>query len=141
MRLTEYERDVHRAVFDSLLPGIPGGAPAARDCDLIGAHERMLTDMPRPHALGFRGAFVGVQLVLPLAMLGRPTTFTRLDAEARERALERLAKHRGYLLRQLALLLKTAASFAYFQMPSVRAHFGLPPVADPGVPAMAVRVA
>lgn len=140
MRLTEYERAVHRAVFDALLPGIEGGAPAARDHDLIGSHERMLSEMPRPHALAFRGAFLGVQLVLPLAMLGRPSSFTRLDAAARERALDRLAKHRGYLLRQLALILKTAASFAYFQQDRVRAHFGLPPVADPGAP-VARRVA
>jgi hypothetical protein len=132
MRLSGFERAVHLAVFDAVFPGIPGRVPAARDHDLVGAHERMLAEMPRPHAVGFRLAFVALQVLLPLALLGRPVPFTWLARERGEEAIHRLVKHRGYLLRQLGLLIKTAASFAYFQQPGVRAHFGLPPVADPG---------
>lgn len=129
MRLSNLERAVTLAVFDAVLPGIAGGAPAARDHDLLGAHERMLAGMPRPHALGFRAAFVATELGLPLAMLGRLGRFSRLGQADRIAALERVVKHRAYLIRQVGLLFKTAAGFAYFQVEGVRAHFGLPPVA------------
>lgn len=136
MRLSGYERAVHRAVFDAVFPGIPERVPAARDHDLVGAHERMLAEMPRPHAIAFRAAFLAVQLLLPLLMLGRPVPFTWLARERGEAAIAGLVKHRAYLMRQLGLVVKTATSFAYFQQPGVRAHFGLPPIADAGAPAV-----
>ena len=133
MRLNGVERAVTLAVFDAVLPGLAGGAPAARDHDLIGAHERMLGAMPRVQALGFRAAFVVAELALPLLTLGRARRFSRLAQAERVEALTRVVHHRVYLVRQLGLLFKTAAGFAYFQQDGVRAHFGLPPVADPGV--------
>lgn len=132
MRLNGLERAVTLAVFDAVLPGLAGGAPAARDHDLIGSHQRMLAAMPRPHALGFRLAFVAAELAMPLLTLGRLARFSRLTREERERALHRVACHPRYLVRQIGLLFKTAAGFAYFQQEAVREHFGLPPVADPG---------
>ena len=131
MHLNAFERRVTAAVFDALLPG-NASAPAARDHDLIGAHERMLTAMPKPHACGFRAAFVAAELGLPLVLLGRPGRFSALDLASRELAMKRLVYHRVYLARQVGLLFKTAAGFAYFQIDAVRAHFRLPPVADPG---------
>lgn len=129
MRLSNLERAVTLAVFDAVLPGIAGGAPAARDHDLLGAHERMLAGMPKVHAMAFRAAFVATEFGLPLGMLGRARRFSRMALADRVSALERVVKHRAYLLRQLGLLFKTAAGFAYFQVEGVRAHFGLPPVA------------
>lgn len=143
MRLNALERAVTLAIFDALLPGIEPssmstpasttgqGAPAARDHDLIGSHERMLGAMPRAHAYGFRAAFVAAELTLPVLTLGRLSRFSCLSAADRETALDRVVHHPRYLVRQLGLLFKTAAGFAYFQQDAVRQHFGMPAVADP----------
>jgi len=132
VQLSAFERAITQSVFDAILPGLAGRAPAARDHDLVGAHQRMLAAMPRPHALGFRAAFVATELAIPLLVLGRPARLSRLSPPARVAAVRAVVYHRMYLVRQLGLLLKTAAGFAYFQQPGVRDHFGLPPVADPG---------
>lgn len=131
--LTAYERTITRAVFDALLPGVPGRAPAARDHDLLASHVAMLAAMPRAHALGFRAGFVAAEFLVPLLTLGKPARLSRLSPPAREAALHAVVYHPRYLVRQLGLLFKTAAGFAYFQQPGVRDAFGLPPVADPGV--------
>lgn len=76
--------------------------------------------------LGFEAALWAAVWIAPL-LIGRVPPISRLAPEARERALEAMFASRLYSLRQLGLLLKAVASFAYGADPRVRDAVGFPP--------------
>jgi hypothetical protein len=132
MQLGQFERTVAGTIFGAVLPDAIAGGP--RDLEILALHERALSMMPRGRAYGVRAAFLAVALFMPLLLCARPRTLMGLGALEREECLARLLDHRGYLMRQLGLLLKVFTCLAYFQHEDVRRRYGLPPAADAGRP-------
>lgn len=118
MRLTAPERRWARAVFETLLPAdadprLPIGA---RDVDMVGRLERLLSVSPMHAAWGARMAFALLQ-VLPPFFIGEFSMFRGLTARLREEVLRRCAESPVYILREAMALVKTVALMAYFDDP------------------------
>ena len=115
-----------RAVLETLLPaGAHPDLPGLFETGFEEFYRDFEKTAARPMRLGFKAAlFVGAW-VSPLLILKLPP-LARLDADARERALEALGNSRFYLLRQMMLLLKAVASFGYGADRRVRDAVGFP---------------
>ena len=106
MTLADFERRWAAAIGRALVPeGALGGALDAIDLGARFAEECAIS--PWYAALAFR-ASLWLTWLAPLWMLGRPRTFGGVDGETRVVVLERLLKHRVYLVRMSALFLKLA---------------------------------
>ncbi|MEK7867033.1 MAG: hypothetical protein AAB434_10150 [Planctomycetota bacterium] len=118
MKLTAPERRWAQAVFETLLPS--GADPrlpiGARDVDMVGRLERLLSVSPLHAAWGARMAFVLIQ-ALPPFLAGEMATFRGLTERLRERVLQRCAESPVYILREAMALVKTVALMAYFDDP------------------------
>lgn len=120
-----------RAALEALAPA---GADEALLIGLFeagfeGFLERFRAEAAPQVRLGFEAALWTAVWVAPL-LIGRLPPISRLSPEARERALEAMFASRLYTLRQLGLLLKAVASFAYGADPRVRDVLGFPPQFD-----------
>jgi len=70
---------------------------------------------------------------LPLITNGWPLPAFTMPSRWRDSYANRFASHRIYLIRQLAVILKTAAGMCWGMDPNVRRHLELKPYpADPG---------
>ncbi|HEX8952595.1 MAG TPA: hypothetical protein VF945_12155 [Polyangia bacterium] len=106
MTLTAFERRWAATIGRALVPsGALGGALDAIDVGARYAHECAIS--PWYAALAFR-ASLWLTWLAPLWMLGRARSFGGVDDETRVVVLERLLKHRRYMLRMAALFLKLA---------------------------------
>jgi len=125
---TEPERDLRDALFAAMLPGDPAsGLPPIAEIDLTAFWDDLGRAAPLLLRLGLR-ATVWALAVLPVVVLRVPRSFAGLDAEARQRFLERAAASGSFLLRQMVLTLKTVACLAYLRDARVRAIVeGRPP--------------
>ncbi len=118
MRLSAPERRWAQAVFETLLPtGADPRLPiGARDVDMVGRLERLLSVSPPHAAWGARMAFMLLQ-ALPPFLTGELRTFRGLTARVREDVLRRCAESPVYILREAMALVKTVALMAYFDDP------------------------
>ncbi|MSP63447.1 MAG: hypothetical protein EXR72_24505 [Myxococcales bacterium] len=123
MKLSAWEARALDRLAAALLPSPRPGVPGAGAIDLR-PFWRELRHLPRAARLGVRAA-IWLLTFGPLLLIGRFTTFGRLDPAAQERLLARVATHRIYLVRQLLQLLKTVVCFGYFRDPAVRRSFEL----------------
>ncbi|MFW5924596.1 MAG: hypothetical protein ACOCV4_00410 [Myxococcota bacterium] len=122
MRMLAFERRWAQALLEAFAP--PGGAglaPEAGEVDYVGGFERMNDAFTARAALGLRAA-LWIGALAPLWMWGRPSRVTTMPLERRTRLVAEICEHRIFLVRELAFLLKTAASFALLGTPSVRAR-------------------
>lgn len=136
MKLFAFERRWAQALLEAFAP--PGGAglaPEVGEVDYVGGFERMHDSFTARAALGLRAA-LWIGALAPLWMWGRPSRVTAMPLERRTRLMREICEHRFFLVRELAFLLKTAASFALLGTPSVRARSnydrGLSPVWEAG---------
>lgn len=120
-----------RAALEAL---VPGGGDEGLPCGLLDAGfeaflERFKAEALPSLRLGFEAALWTAVWVAPL-LIGELPPISRLSPARREEALEALLASRFYTLRQLGLLLKAVASFAYGADARVRAAVGYPPQFD-----------
>ena len=106
MTLAPFERRWAAVIARALVPeGALAGALDKIDVGARYAEECAIS--PWYAALAFR-ASLWLTWLAPWWMLGRPRTFTGVDGETRVEILERLLKHKRYVLRMAALFLKLA---------------------------------
>jgi hypothetical protein len=127
MRLHAIERRwialVSETIFPAnVVPGLPGAGEVAWDPFL----DDLAARAPFRMLAGLKLALVFVALLAPFLVLGRLRTFAGLAAEERLRVLARLRESRVYVIRELPVLLKSVAAFAYCGLPAVRERLGLP---------------
>jgi len=129
-------RPRHRAVFEALLPG--QAHPLLRlgvlDTGFEGFYDDFARSAPRTLRWGLRASLAAAAWLAP-ALIGRLPPITRLEPEARERALKALGGSRSYPLRQTLLLLKMAAALCYGADRRVRDAVGYPGQPDAPGPA------
>ena len=105
-----------------MIPHVPDGAlPGVGGVDAEGfwaEYERSAPDLLR---FGFRASVWAITMS-PLVLIGRPKTFGRLAPQQQDRVLEKVARSRFYLVRQLPLTVKLMACFAYLRDDDVRAR-------------------
>lgn len=117
---TRFERRWRDALMAAVLPpAADGSLPGLGDLDLDGFWRELRAAAPPVLRAGLRASVWALALA-PL-LLGRRRTFLGLSADERDALLARAAGSRSYLLRQMALTLKTLACFAYFRDPAARA--------------------
>jgi len=119
---TGLERRWRDALCAAMIPRPPGGElPGVGDVDaeaFWAEYEQSAPDLLR---LGFRASVWALTLAPPV-LLGVPKTFGRLQPGQRDRVLEKVARSRFYLVRQLPLTVKLLACFAYLRDDDVRAR-------------------
>jgi len=115
-------------VLSAILPAtgdVPGIDPE-RCTDFLARYRREAPFLPR---LALNLSVLVFLLSPPLTGAGlRPALALR--PEKLERHCEGLGRHRLYHLRQVTLMLKTAAGLVWGADPAVRLALGLPPYAD-----------
>ncbi len=120
-----FERRWAESILASYAPAdaAVGLSPRAGEVDYLRAMERMMGASRRAAALGLRvGLWIAV--FAPIWLWGRLRLSTSLPAAERAQLLAQLLRHRVFLVRELALLLKLAASFALMANAAVRARSG-----------------
>ena len=121
--LSEPEKVWAEAIFEAVLgPVEDHGLPAFRDVDRT-TFWRAIETAPGPSfGMGLR-AMVAALTFRPLAHRAHRRPLHALDRTERTRFLESLETDASYATRQMLTTMKMLASFAYFDDPSVRAHF------------------
>lgn len=126
MGLFKFERRWTRELFNAIIPGglhpdIPEGAGD------LGADQCLEDFYARSKgmgAIGFRGG-LWLTWFLPPLILGVWRTFGRLSPDEQQQYIWGLYRHRWYLVRQLAFLMKLVASTGYLRNARVREAFGV----------------
>lgn len=123
--LTRWETAFLVDVYRTLLPS--GAHPrltlGAADMPLVPFTERWLRSVPWEARLGFRIA-LRLLAIAPLLTFTGLKPLRALDDVARIAVLERLSRHRVYLLRELPVIVKTVACTGYCAHPAVRRAIG-----------------
>ena len=115
---TGVERRWRQTLMATMIPRVsPDGTPGFDEIDPGDFWDRFDGDAPPLFRLGLRVA-VWALTWSPLFLVGRPRTFGRLDAAARDEVLVRAAGHALYPVRQLVDVLKLTACFAYLRDPT-----------------------
>ena len=115
-----FERRWRHDLMAALIPASEAGdRPGLGARDLEPFWARVAAPGPPLLGLGVRAAVWMLTLGAPL-LVGRLRLFGSLDAETRDRLLERARTHRLGLFRQLVMALEMMACFAYFGDRAVR---------------------
>jgi len=126
MRLLGFERRWCGAVMDAVIP--PGSSDVlplgAGDTGCVQQCEDMLLRLPFAGAFGLRVSLWTVYL-LPLFVLGRFKTLSGLTEQEREEYLEKIYKHRIYLVRQSLILVKSVVCLSYCGDDRVQESLGM----------------
>ena len=105
-----------------MIPRHPDGAlPGVGDIDAGAFWEEYERSAPDLLRFGFR-ASVWALTLSPFVLIGVARTFLQLDADQRDRVLQKVSHSRFYLVRQLPLTVKLLACFAYLRDDEVRAR-------------------
>lgn len=127
MKLSKTETAWFRAIQDALVP--PGKSerfPAsANEAGAEGVFAEMLAYLPGTTAAGLRASVVFIEALGPFLGLGRAGRFSRLGAGEQEDCLAGLSKSDIYLVRQMVMLQKTVACFAWGADKRVRDAAGM----------------
>lgn len=121
MRLLGFERRWMTTLFEAIYPsgyGIEVTAPLDRFADAV------VRVAPTRVALGLRAATWILTLLGPL-LAGRFSTLTALTPDARAQVLDRLSRHRVFLVRELPMLMKTVGAMGVFGVPDAQRQLGV----------------
>ena len=122
MTMTGVERRWLSIVLPSFLDSSAGGfGLEPGEVDFVHGALTMYAASSLPARLCMRVAVLAAMLS-PLFILGRLSSFARLDPTERSAVLARICGHRLFVLRGIGVLLKLAASMAMFRVASVRAR-------------------
>jgi len=126
MKLTSYEKSRAGSIMDALLPGgVEPFAFSATDTGALRVFEEMVEGLPFVTAFGLRAAVWLVELAGPAIVLKRPRLFSSLSSEEQEECMKVMASRDAYLVRNLVLLFKSAAGFAWGGDERVREALGM----------------
>lgn len=117
---SEWERRLLASILETMLPSPGPGVPGIGELDLTEFWRRFEESAPPLLRIGLRGATWGLGLGA-VFLLGRPVSFDALAPADRELLLERASESEVFAIRQMVMVLKVVASFAYFHDPSVQA--------------------
>ena len=104
-------------------PSETGLSPLPNEVDYVGTLQRMLRGS-RPAARFALRAAVWIAALAPLWLWGRLVSITTLPITRRAALLGELLRHRNFVVRELALMLKLAAAMALMGTETVRARSG-----------------
>lgn len=109
MTLAAFERRWARAIGHALVPSdaLAGAGIDLGQIDVGARYAEECAISPWYAALAFR-ASLWLTWLAPLWLLGRAHTFGGVDGDTRVVVLERLLKHKRYMVRMAALFLKLA---------------------------------
>lgn len=132
---SERERRWRDALLAAMIPAsaLDSEQPGLEAVDTEPFWNEMERAAPPLLRLGLRFA-VWVLTWAPLLLIGRAHSFRRLAGPEQDRVLERAASSRFYLLRQLVMMLKAMACFAYFRVPTARRRFAPNDEVQPAAP-------
>lgn len=135
---SERERRWRDALLTAMIPAsaLDSDRPGLGEVDTEPFWSDMEQAAPPLLRLGLRFA-VWVLTWAPLLLIGRARSFRRLAGPEQDRVLERAASSRFYLLRQLVMMLKAFACFAYFRAPNARRRFAPNDEVEPAAPLQA----
>lgn len=120
---SRFEQRWVESILEATLPSHPDEElPGLDAVDLDDFWPRFIADVPLHFRFGLR-ASTWVITFWPIVTLRAMRTFHGLDADVRDEMLQDFATSESFLLRQIAFVVKTTASFAYFQDPGVQSHF------------------
>ena len=121
-----FELDWTSKIMDSMIPpGVEEQIPqAATEAGAVEVLREMILYTPAITAVGFRAAIWFIEVLGPMIAMGKFSRFSKLDPPSREKVLETIYKSKVYLMRQLVLLIKMAACFAWGAYPQVREGLG-----------------
>ena len=114
--MTPCERRWRDALLAAMIPAT-GAMPTISVLQLDDFWSRFSRLTPLTLRLAFRFAIV-VLTFLPI--FGKARTFSRLNTDERDQFLNRVLNSRLFLIRQLVMVVKQVACFAYFQDQLVR---------------------
>jgi len=129
--LANFERRWAATIGHALVPpdALAGAGIDLGPIDLGARYAEECAISPWYAALAFR-ASLWLTWLAPVWLFGRPRTFGGVDDETRVAVLERILKHRRYVVRMSALFLKLAICGMLFGDAPTLAQFGayrLPP--------------
>ena len=103
---------------------VEGAEGLAPDPGQIDWRQGALDFLEKANLKGRLGVHVGMVIVMtaPLWLWGRFATAASLGPTERARLLSELLRHRVFLVRELALLLKLVACMTFFRDPAIRAR-------------------
>lgn len=117
-----FEKRWAQALLEAFAPpGEAGLSPTEGEVDYVAGFERMMRSFTPRAALGLRAA-LWIAALSPLWMWGKLGGVTRMPIARRSELINALLAHSSFLVRELAFLLKTSASFALLGTPTVRAR-------------------
>lgn len=126
MKLTAWEKRSALSIYEAIFPS---GASetitlGARDVALGAYLDDYFETCPALSTITIRlGLFV--MQILPFFFTGKLKLFKNLKKQDKEKYLEKWAKNRIYLIRQLALLVKMVGAFGYCGFPEVQHQMGI----------------
>lgn len=118
-------------IFAAVLPSgasqrVPDGADTL---PMASYADELARVAPTRVAVGFRAATWGIVLFGAL-LAGRRTLFLSHPPAERARILDRLSRHRVYVVRELPTLMKVLATMGYFGAPDVQQRLGITQLDD-----------
>lgn len=125
MKLSRLERRLGQAILEAFAPPTTreGLVPRAGEVDYLAALELMGSASTPRARIGMRAA-LWIVAFAPIFMLVSFRTMAGLSIERRAALLDRMLASHVFLVRELALIMKIAASFAMMATRSVRARCG-----------------
>jgi hypothetical protein len=137
--MTRLEQRYAVAVLSAFAPpGAPGLSPQEGEVDYLRAYTRLLQGSTALAALGLRAGLVLIALA-PSWHWGKASMLVGLSLSDRARIVGELLRHRFFVVRELLLLVKYAASLALLGTPSVRERSGYDAVAQARYASLRVR--
>jgi len=117
---TTTEKRWRDSLCAAMIPDVDTGhLPGLHGVNLDSFWQEYERSAPGLLRFGFRAA-VWALTFAPPALLGTVRTFESLNAEDRDRLLQKVANSRFYLVRQLPLTVKLTACFAYLRDDDIR---------------------
>ncbi len=126
MKLTSWEKRSALSIYDAIFPS---GASekmslGARDVALGAYLDDYFSSCPALSTITIRLGLFLMQ-IFPLFLIGKLKLFKSLSKNDKEKYLEKWAKNKIYLIRQLALLVRMVGAFGYCGFPEVQHQMGI----------------
>lgn len=130
LRLMARERAWLEQILAAILPGELAGLPALGASDRA-SFIRAIEDTTGPTFLPGLRLMIHALNLRPIGYPGYRRPFVALSPDQQRAFVAELAREPGYVARQLIATMKVLAALAYFEDPTVRAHFDLTPMVSP----------
>jgi len=129
MKMREFELEWIAKMMDTIIPsGVVKDFPSsASETGAVTVLDELIRYTPFFTAFSLRSAVWFIEIMGPL-LCGKLRCFSRLDPLSREQVMSRLYKSKIYFIRQMVMLIKMTACFAWAVDPEIKKGIG---VTDP----------